>query len=137
RAGVGGNAARSAHADLRLLRHAQPLAYAVLARKGRGSGDIHATRDHYARAALARAPALCGAWARVPGALQVVSGRGGRAFPGRGAVRRAQRVARQLGGARGGVALVESLEAPLWKRRAKGDARCLAVGASSRLARAS
>ena len=76
-----------------LLRALEPLALSAVARTGWGFGGVHAALDHRPRAELAGAPPRNWNRAPVPGAVQVVSCRGGRALPERSQICGAERLA--------------------------------------------
>src|SRR5208283_927116 len=94
-------------ADLRLLHAFEPLAFRPLAGVRWRSSRLHATNDQHARKTLEGAPAGNRIWPSLPGALPVFSGGDGGLFLPGCPLRRTERLAREPGGPRGTVALVE------------------------------
>lgn len=91
-----------------------------------GPAHVHAAAAYYACALVAGAAARRGTGARLPGSLQVVSGRGGAAPSRRGAVGGAKQTAGESGGGGRGVAWGESVASLSRQGRTRGRARGLA-----------
>src|SRR5271157_982894 len=109
-----------------LLPDAEPLAYGALSPRRRRPVEIPAKDHSDPHAALSRPNPNRGIRPYLPRQIQVAPRRTGQPFPGLGSLRGKKRPASGLGEKGGGVAMVQRLRAPLWKRRPKAAAQPVA-----------
>ncbi len=109
RARYAGDVGKEADADSGLSDNAQPLAPCAVAGARRRVGGVYAAANHDACSALALASEDRRVRTSLPGHVQVISDRGGRAPSDGPLLRGAKCLACRVGRARGGLAMVESV----------------------------